>query len=104
MHHRFRVAMPSGECTFNQIVSQNIMELDGRSVLHTVDKDTRCSAACFLSGESTKDVLKAFSCIWVAPYVGYPDTLALHQEPQFSSSEWLNLASAAGISRQSSGV
>lgn len=38
------------------------------------------------------------------PYVGYPDTLALDQELQFRSFEWLNLASAAGISIQPSGV
>lgn len=65
MPHRFRVALPIGECTFNKTISLNKMKLDGRSVLQAVGKDTRFSAARFFSGESTKDFWEAFLCIWV---------------------------------------
>lgn len=80
------------------------MKLDGRSLLQTVDKNTRFSAACFVLGESTKDVWEAFLCILVKGYVGYPDTLALDQGPPLTSAEWLNLASSAGTSIQPSDV
>lgn len=38
MPNRIRVAIPSGECMFNLTTSLDIMELDGRSVLHLVEK------------------------------------------------------------------
>lgn len=102
--HRFRVTMPSGECIFNKVVSLDLMKLDNETVLHAVDRDTRFSAACFLTAESTSIVWEAFLTIWVAPYVGFPDTLALDQGPQFTSNEWVNLARASGITIKPSGV
>lgn len=89
--------MPSGECAFNKVVSLDLMKLDEKTVIHAVDRDTKFMAACFLTGESTADLWEAFLTIWVGPYIGHPDTLALDQGPQFISNEWINLARASGI-------
>lgn len=102
--YRFRVSLPHTEVVFNRIVSLDLMKLNNRSVLHAVDRDTKFSAACFLNGETTLHVWQAFLRIWVTTYVGYPDTLALDQGPQFSSEEWKSLAHDAGISLHQSGV
>ena len=54
---RFRVSLPSEDILFNLTVDMYIVYLDGKSVLHIVDKDTRFSAAALLShGETTEDV------------------------------------------------
>ena len=53
---RFRVSLPSEDIVFNRTVYMDIMYLDGKSVLHVVDKDTQFSAATFLShGVTTED-------------------------------------------------
>lgn len=69
MPHLFRVAMPNGECVLNKTVSLELMKLDGQSVLHAVDKDTRFRAACFLTCESAHYLSESLLCIWVAPYI-----------------------------------
>lgn len=102
--HRFRVSMPASECIFNRIVCLDIMKLDGISVLHVVDRDTKFSAATFLSGETTSDVWEAFLCIWVAPYAGYPENIAFDQGRQFTSTEWEHLMRSSNIVMHPSGV
>lgn len=44
----FRVAFPPDEVVFNRTVLLDLMYLDGRSLLHVVDKDTLFGAAGFL--------------------------------------------------------
>ena len=54
---RFRAALPEGDVTFNRVVLIDLMFLNGRAVLHIVDKDTLFSAATFLrDGQSTAAV------------------------------------------------
>lgn len=55
--HRFRVSMPHGECTFNRLVSLDLMSLEKCTALHVVDVDTKFGAACFLPNEGTKESL-----------------------------------------------
>lgn len=54
--------------------------------------------------ESSNDVWEAFLCIRASPYVGYLDVLAFDQKTQFTSTEWLNLSSAAEMSLKPSGA
>lgn len=70
MPHTLRVSMLSGECLFNTIVFLELIKLDGGTVLHAVNRDTRFSVACFLEFETVGSVWDAFICIWVALYVG----------------------------------
>lgn len=80
------------------------MYLDGKPVLHVVDRDTKFGAACFLENETTSGTWEAFLYIWVAPYIGFPDMIAVDQGPQFISAEWRNLTQAAGIKVKQSGI
>lgn len=102
--HRFRVALPDADCVFNRTVCLDLMSLQGMSVLHAVDKDTKFSAACFLERENTEEIWESFMRIWVSPYIGYPDEVSTDQGPQFRATEWKNLLQAAGIKENSSGV
>lgn len=102
--HRFRVSLPGEECTFNRIVSMDIMSLDSKPVLHVVDRDTKLGAACFLDGESAAHVWRAFLNIWVSVYVGYPDYVAIDQGPQFQSHEFKSFLNSAGIQLRPSGI
>lgn len=102
---RFRVALPPGDIVFNRTVLLDIMYLDGKPLLHVVDKDTLFSAATFLSnGESTEDVWRAYVRCWVTPYIGYSDFMHTDQGPQLASDEWKALQLSAGIKRLESGV
>lgn len=58
--HSFQVFFLDNDCGFNRTVCIDLIKLNSTSVLHTIDNDTKFSAACFLSGDSTKDVLEAF--------------------------------------------
>ena len=50
----------------------DIIYLEGKSVLHVMDKDTQFSAAGFVSqGEATEDVWHIYMTHWVVPYVVY---------------------------------
>lgn len=101
---RFRVSMPSEDCVFNRTVGMDLMKINKKTVLHVVDKDTKFSAATFTKGESSENIWEAFLCSWVAPYIGYPDIVILDQGPQFQSTEFSGLLTAAGIQKKSAGV
>lgn len=49
---RFRVSIPNHSYIFNREVRLDLMNLDGRTVIHAVDKDTKFSAARFLPDET----------------------------------------------------
>lgn len=102
--HRFRVSIPHGDCVFNPTVSLDLMSLESKAALHVVDKDTKFNAAWFLPSESTSTVWKEFMRIWVSTYIGFPESIAADQGPQFTSSEWKSLLQTAGIRDQPSGV
>ena len=101
--HRFRVALPDGEVVFNKTVCLDLMYLDNAAVLHVVDKDTKFSAATFLSNETAKETWNTFMRIRVCTYIGFPDVMATDQGPQFKSDRWSNLLNLAGITHHPSG-
>jgi len=101
---RFRVALPHDDIVFNRIVLLDIMYLDGKPVLHVVDKDTLFSAAAFLSGESVEAVWWTYARIWAHAYAGHPEQMHTDQGPQFVAAGWRALAHAAGIHQRESGV
>ena len=51
---RFRTVLPPEDVVLNRFLCMDIMFLDGKAVLHMVDKDTKFSAAAFLP-EQTAD-------------------------------------------------
>lgn len=101
---RFRFSLPEDECVFNRIVSMDIMSLDGRHVLHCVDRDTKFGAAAFLSRITAKEIWQTYNNIWAAAYVGHPDVIAADQGTQFTSDEFVALCASSGIRIQPSGV
>ena len=102
---RFCVSLPPGEVVFNRTISMDIMTLEGRTVLHIIDNDTKFGAAQFLQqGESTKNTWDVFVRIWVHQYIGYPDVIQVDQGPQFQSTEWKNYLRSMGIRSQNAGV
>lgn len=102
--HRFRVSLPNEDCVFNRVVSMDIMFLDSKSVLHVVDRDTKFGAASFLLGQSASQVWQTFLNIWVSVYVGFPESVAIDQGPQFQIHEFSSLLQSAGIITKPSGV
>lgn len=101
---RFRVAMPNDDVVFNRMVLMDLMYLDGRSVLHAVDKDTLFSAAAFTRGEKLDELWQLYLHVWVHPYVGHPQVLHVDQAPQFKSPAWRALAASAGTELVLSGM
>ena len=102
--HRFRVSLPDKDVVFNRTVCMDIMFLEGKPVLHIVDRDTKFSAAAFLKSETTDETWETLMRIWVSVYIGFPETIATDQGTQFQSERWKSLLLMAGIKHQSSGV
>ena len=82
----------------------DIMFLEGKSVLHVVDRDTKFSAAVFLRSETTEETWETFMRIRISVYIGFPDTIDTDQGTQFQSQRWRTLLLMAGIKHKSSGV
>lgn len=101
---RFRVAMPNEDVVFNRVVLMDLMYLDGRSVLHAIDKDTLFSAAAFTCGEKLEELWQLYLHTWVHPYVGHPQVLHVDQAPQFKSPAWRALNTSASTELVLSGV
>lgn len=101
---RFRVSMPNDDLVFNRVVLMDLMYLDGRSVMHIVDKDTLFSAAVFTRGERLDELWQLYVNTWANAYVGHPQILHVDQAPQFSSPSWRALATSAGTQLVLSGV
>ena len=102
--HRFRVALPDADVVFNRTVCLDLMYLENTPVLHVVDKDTKFSAAAFLEKETADATWNTFMSIWVCVYIGFPDSMATDQGPQFKSQRWNTLLLLAGIKHFQSGV
>ena len=73
-------------------------------VLHIVDSQTHFQNAVFLKGESARDVWDAFIEAWSTVYVGYPKTLKTGHGKIFTSKDWKNWTSMAGINLEISGI
>jgi len=101
---RYRVALPPDGVTFNRTVYLDLMYLDGRSVLHVVDRDTAFSAAAFTRAEDVETLWQLYNVIWVHPYVGHPSVIHVDQGPQFTSTAWKALAASAGSEVVWSGI
>jgi len=101
---RYRVALPPDGVTFNRTVYLDLMYLDGRSVLHVVDRDTAFSAAAFTRAEDVETLWQLYNVIWVHPYVGHPSVIHVDQGPQFTSTAWKALTASAGSEVVWSGI
>jgi len=101
---RFRVALPTQDIVFNHTVLLDLMYLDGKPVLHVVDKDTLFSAATLLQGETVEAVWWAYTRSWVYAYAGHPEAMHTDQGPQFVAAGWRALVHAAGTRHIESGV
>ena len=70
------------------------MFIEGKAILHIVNKDTRFSAAAFLDSEGEK-IGQSVDCIWTAfvmtlctMYSGYPNRMRTDQGSVFTSERW----------------
>lgn len=54
--HRFRVAMPSSNCTFSRLVLIDLMTLEKLTAVPVVDVDTKFGAAFFVADASSKSI------------------------------------------------
>jgi len=101
---RFRMALPTQDIVFNRTVLLDLMYLDGKPVLHVVDKDTLFSTATLLQGETVEAVWWAYTRSWVYAYAGHPEAMHTDQGPQFVAAGWLALVHAAGTRHIESGA
>lgn len=90
--------------SFNRCLYTNLLYIKIRTVLHVVDLDTKYSAECLFSGESSSDIWDALLMIWVSSYVGFPDLIAIDQGTQFTNDEWATILAAPRIAIRQPGV
>jgi len=102
---RFRAALPEGDVIFNLVVLIDLMFLNGRAVLHIVNKDTLFSAATYLrDGQSTAAVWDAYMSVWVNKYADYSKHIYVDAGTKLQAVEYKALPHAAGVRVYDSGV
>ena len=73
------------------------MFIENRPVIHLVDESTHFTAAAFLTNQSSLEIWKAISRLWINTYIGPPDYLKVDQGSNYISNEMKANLSAAGI-------
>lgn len=85
-------------CEFNYQIVADIVQLNGRNVLHVIDVATSFQAAAFVRSLSAKDTWDALCRCWIYVYQGPPDIISHDPGTNFSSEEFKNNAKVVGIS------
>ena len=101
---RFRTALPADDVVFNRCVCMDIMFLEGKAVLHMVDKDTKFSAAAFLPKQTVDELWSTYLSHCVLPYIGHALEIHADQGPQFRSRRFASYTSMEGVQLRLSGV
>src|SRR5208282_901152 len=82
---------------FNHSVYTDVLYIDGKPVLHTVDESTSFQAAYFLKNLTAEHTWEALRASWIDVYLG-PPTLIIHDPgTNFSSDEFRGNAHLMGI-------
>ena len=82
---------------FNFNIIVDILYLDGKPVLHIVDKSTRFQAGRWLKDISAKHVWDQLRTCWIDTYLGPPDLVTTDAGKQFASREFKQFAANMGI-------
>lgn len=96
--------MLHNELICNRHVSMNSMKLYKQTVLHIVDRDTKFSAAAFISTENKAAVWQTFMESWAIICIGFPDIITVAQGPKFQSAEFTSFLATAGIEEHDADV
>lgn len=103
----FRGRLSEG-VVFNRKLLLDLMYLDGRPVLHVVDKDTNFGAARFVQtttkNPTTDEVWTCFLQAWALVYTGLPDVVHTDAGSCFTSKPWEFMMTANRIEHVVSGV
>ena len=94
---RFKLTTGTDDFRFNHRVIVDTMYIDGRAVIHIIDECTHFVAAEFLKSQSTEEIWKAITRLWLLTYMGPPDFLAVDQGSGYVSKEMKENVSAQGI-------
>ena len=82
---------------FNYEIIVDIIYLDKKSVLHTVDATTTFQADRFLNNMSTKETWKALRQCWIDTYLGLLDIITHDVSTNFDFTEFHTEANILGI-------
>ena len=92
----FQVSMPD-DIVFNNEVVVDLMWLDGKPVLHIVDRGTHYSAASFVTDESAETTWNTLVRCWVSLYTGFPCIIAHDKGSLFTSRFFRKACAQFGI-------
>lgn len=101
---RFRASIRPEDVVFNRTICMDIIWLDGKTVLHMVDKYMKSSAAALLPNETAGATWNTYIRHWVAPYLGYALEIHADQRPQFRSKHFASNSSMSGVELRLSSV
>ena len=82
---------------FNHEVIVDVMNLNGKNVLHVIDAATAFQGARFLPSMSAKDTWETLRMLWIDTYQGPPDIIAHDAGTNFASNEFRAEARIMGI-------
>ena len=95
---RFNVSIPLTDgMKFCDESSMDLIFIDGKAVLHKVEKATHFSTATLLDahgleyGENSEVIWTAFIENWVLPYLGFPNRMRTDHGSAFFSETWKSL-------------
>lgn len=92
----FQISMPD-LMQFNHEIIVDVFFIDGKPVLHVVDRGTHFSASEFLQGQSAEAIWNALINCWVSVYVGFPNVLSHDQGSAFTAKLFQDACKHFGI-------
>ncbi|KJZ75136.1 hypothetical protein HIM_05622 [Hirsutella minnesotensis 3608] len=93
---RFRFTLRDDR-EFNYEIIADVLQLDGRQVLHIIDDATAFQGARFLKSMSAKDTWEALRMLWIDTYQGPPDIIRHDAGTNFAAEEFQKEARLIGI-------
>ena len=95
---RFKLTVGTDEYQYNHIVSIDVVDIEGRKILHVVDECTHFQAAAILVNMKTDTVWRTLLRYWSNVYLGPTDFLRVDQGYNLVSKEFKSAAETEGIS------
>ena len=101
---RFCLILTQNDLILNRTLFCNLFTIEGKAILHIVDRDTNFNAAAFLNAMNSEEVWKVYQTIWSNRYAGHPVELHVDSGPPFVSNRFRNPCQLVGISLNICGV
>ena len=81
---------------FNEVVAMDLIEIQGKNILHLIDMFSRYSAACVRNSKKQEDITEGIMKIWIS-YFGKPVKFLADNGGEFANQTYTDMCAVFGI-------